>query len=93
MPRKPYTSLIGRKRKTGDERIQMGAEAFANRPELLATIGSCLMAWPFIEMQLALILGQLLGSPNEAAIGVFQIIRRSTTQRNATLSKKRDFIH
>jgi hypothetical protein len=59
----------------------MGAEAFANRPELLAIIGSCLMAWPFIEMQLALILGQLLGSPNEAAIGVFQIIRRSTTQR------------
>ena len=34
-------------------------------------------------MELALILGQLLGSPNEAAIAVFQIIRRSATQREA----------
>ena len=41
------------------------------------------MGWPFVEMELALILGQLLGSPSEAAIAVFQIIRRSTTQRDA----------
>ena len=40
---------------------------------------------PFLEMELALLLGKLLGSPNEAAIAVFQIIRRSSTQRDAIL--------
>jgi hypothetical protein len=84
MPRKPYTTLVGRtKRKSGDESIEIGVIAQARRPELQTIIGACLMGWPFIEMELALILGQLLGSPNEAAIRVFQIIRRSTTQRDA----------
>jgi hypothetical protein len=41
------------------------------------------MAWPFVEMEMALVLGQLIGSENDAAMAVFQIIRRSTSQRDA----------
>jgi hypothetical protein len=82
MPRKLYRSLVGRRRSSGDERIEIGVVAQGNRPELRAIIGACLMGWPFVEMELALILGQLLGSPNEAAIAVFTSVRRSTTQRD-----------
>ena len=88
MPRKPYLSLVGRKRGKGDEAIYIG-EAFNKRPALQRIIGACLMSWPFVETELALLLGKLLGSPNEAAIAVFQLIRRSTTQRDAILEAGR----
>lgn len=89
MPRKPYLSLVGRKRRTGTEKINIGGDAFNKRPDLQRIVGACLMSWPFLEMELALLLGKLLGSPNEAAIAVFQIIRRSSTQRDAILEAGR----
>jgi hypothetical protein len=81
--------LVGRRRGKGDESIRIGSEAVHERPELQRIIGGCLMSWPFIETELALLLGRLLGSPNEAAIAVFQLIRRSTTQRDAILEAGR----
>jgi hypothetical protein len=89
MPRKPYLSLVGRRRGKGDEAVRIGTEAAHERPELQRIIGGCLMSWPFVETELALLLGRLLGSPNEAAIAVFQLIRRSTTQRDAILEAGR----
>jgi len=41
------------------------------------------MAWPFVEMEMALILGQLIGSENDAAMAVFNVIRHSTSPRDA----------
>jgi|HubBroStandDraft_1064217.scaffolds.fasta_scaffold37644_3 hypothetical protein len=83
MPRKPYLSLVGRKRQSGDESIEVGTQAIDQHPELRSLVGACLMAWPFVEMELALILGQLLGSTTDAAMAVFQTIRRSAPQRDA----------
>jgi hypothetical protein len=83
MPRNPHTSLVGRKRKSGDERIEIGSLAIAQHPELRSLVGGCLMAWPFVELELAIILGQLLGTKNDSVMAVFEATRRSASQRDA----------
>jgi hypothetical protein len=41
------------------------------------------MSWPVVESEMALLLGQLLGINSEAALAVFETLRRSTAQRDA----------
>lgn len=48
-----------------------------------ALVGKCLIAWPHIEAEMALVLGQLLGADSAAALAVFQTLRRSSAQRDA----------
>jgi len=63
--------------------LDIGTNSIGKRPALEALVGNCLMAWPHIEAEMALVLGQLLGATNVAAIAVFQTLRRSTAQRDA----------
>lgn len=80
MPRQPFAPI--RKRNPGGH-ITIGTPAIGERPELERIIGNCLMVWPLAESEMALTLGQLLGIGNEAALAVFQTLRRSTAQREA----------
>jgi hypothetical protein len=60
-------------------------ECAAQRPKLLALIGHCLITWQNIEAEMALLLGQLLGATNAAAMAVFQKVRQSNRQRETIL--------
>jgi hypothetical protein len=80
MGRQPYLSL-GPTPTSMD--YQIGTQIARKRPELEALIGACLMAWPTIEVEMALVLGHLLGAKDTAALAVFQILRRSSNQRDA----------
>jgi hypothetical protein len=64
-------------------RVVFGKAATDQRPELARRIAECLMFWPYVETNMALVLGQLLGSQNAAALAVFQALRRSSAQRDA----------
>lgn len=63
--------------------IQIGTEVLGQRPGIEALICKCLMAWPIAELEMALLLGQLLGIGNQVALAVFQTLRRATAQREA----------
>jgi hypothetical protein len=81
MPRKPFKPFADR---NPGGRIDIGTRTLSERPELLALVGKCLTAWPHIEAEMALVLGQLLGAHNsDAAMAVFQALRRSSAQREA----------
>jgi hypothetical protein len=81
MPRKPFKPFADR---NPGGRIDIGTRTLMKRPELLALVGRCLTAWPHIEAEMALVLGQLLGAHNsDAAMAVFQTLRRSSAQREA----------
>jgi hypothetical protein len=67
--------------------FDLGTHALRQRPELESIIGNCLMAWPMAEAEMALLLGQLLGAQHSnAALAVFQSLRRSTAQRSAIIA-------
>jgi hypothetical protein len=81
MPRKPFKPFADR---NSGGRIDIGTRTLSERPELLTLIGKCLTAWPHIEAEMALVLGQILGAHNsDAAMATFQVIRRSGLQRDA----------
>jgi len=79
MPRQPYLKVVAQPK--GAE-IDVGTRSIGKRPELEALVGNCLMAWPHVEAEMALLLGQLLGAENAAALAVFQALRQSRTQRD-----------
>jgi hypothetical protein len=80
MPRQPFYPIFMRNR---GGTIELGINALGKLPEFEAIIGKCMMAWPVVEAELALLLGQLLGIVSEATLAVFQTIRRSTAAREA----------
>lgn len=80
MPRQPYLSVVNRARGT---RYDIGTHCIGQRPELEKLIGACVMSWPFIEAEMAVLLGVLLKADNPAALAVFQSLRRSSAQRDA----------
>ena len=80
MPRQPYMSLSSLKKGT---EINVGQGAIGQRPNLEKLIGDCIMAWPHVEAEMALFLGQLIGTDNPASLTVFQVLRRSSSQREA----------
>jgi hypothetical protein len=61
----------------------IGAKIIDDRPDFVAAIGRCLTLWPFVEHQLALILGVLIRAENEASIAVFNALRTGRSQRDA----------
>jgi hypothetical protein len=79
MPRQPYLKVVPNPR---GAIIEVSTKAIGERPELETLIGNCLMAWPHVEAEMALLLGQLLGTENAAAIAVFQALRQSRAQRD-----------
>lgn len=80
MPRQPYLSIVPLSKGTA---IDVGSKSIGQRPELETIIGNCLLVWPHVEAEMALLLGQLLGAENAAALAVFRAIRHSRTQREA----------
>jgi uncharacterized membrane protein len=80
MPRQPFKPFADQNR---GGMIDIGTRATEKRPELFALVGKCLTSWPHIEGEMALVLGQLLGANNAAALAVFQTLRRSSAQRDA----------
>ena len=80
MPRQPYLRVVPHQR---GAKIDIGTHVLRQRPELQNLIGDCLLSWPFVEAEMAVLLGQLLGAENQAAMAVFQSMRRSQSQREA----------
>lgn len=80
MPRQPYLRVVPNPK---NNRYDIGTHVLAQRPELETLIAHCVMSWPHIEAEMSILLGQLLGSDNAAALAVFQELRRSSAQRDA----------
>lgn len=53
------------------------------RPDLMRLVAEAITIWPFIEHQMAMILGLLLGSNTEASLAVFSTLRTGRNQRDA----------
>lgn len=49
----------------------------------MALVGQCLGAWSQVDLNMALILGALLKTDNDAAIAVYLVVRRHANQRQA----------
>ena len=80
MPRQPYLQVVPR---PSGVKYNIGTQCIGQRPELEKLIWACLMSWPFIEAEMAVLLAQILGAENEATLAVFQSLRRSSAQREA----------
>ena len=81
MPRKPFKPFADRHR---GGQIDIGIRTISQRPELMLLVAKCLTSWPHIESEMALLLGHLLGAQSgDAAMAVFNILRRSSAQRDA----------
>lgn len=80
MPRQPFSPL---RQKYPGGNIEIGTNIIGERQELESLVGNCLMVWPAVEAEMALLLGHLLGASNLAALAVFQSLRRSSAQRDA----------
>lgn len=86
MPRQPYLKVIPPPASRGSL-VNISPKAFDDYPivnEQMLLIGRCLTAWPFVESEMALALGELLGASSApVALAVFQSLRRSSAQREA----------
>jgi hypothetical protein len=80
VPRQPFRLVVP---EAPGRHIDVGTHAIGQRPELEAIVGKCLIAWPSVEGEMAMVLGQLLGAQHAPALAVFQSLRRSTAQRDA----------
>jgi hypothetical protein len=78
MPRQPYLQLVSA---NASNAFSVGTEAIGKRPKLEKLVGDCLIAWPHVEAEMALYLGELLGTETASTLAVFQALRRSGTQR------------
>jgi hypothetical protein len=75
MPRRPFLSKYrGTPWKLG---IELASE------KMLAQIGSCVARWAFVEHNLALCLGFMLGSDSPAALSLFSALRQGRNQHRA----------
>jgi hypothetical protein len=86
MPRQSYLKIVGRA-KAGE--IDIGPNGLGKHPEIELIIGRCIMAWSSVEIEMAMILGHLIGAKDAAAIAVFSQLRRSSAQRDAIMEAAR----
>jgi hypothetical protein len=68
---------------------RFGIGPIANRPALAATIGACITGWSYVEAEMAVALGALLGTGGKAAMSVFQVLQRASAQRDAVAAAAR----
>jgi hypothetical protein len=61
----------------------IGPDSLIERPEHAALIGQSCAAWSYVEAEMAVLLGALLGANSEAAIAVYQTLRRATARVEA----------
>jgi hypothetical protein len=70
MPRQPFLPTYK------GERSGFMAGMIDHRPDFVAVIGRCITLWPYVEHNLALILGFFLKADNEATIAMFTALRQ-----------------
>jgi hypothetical protein len=81
MPRQPFLPFLLKNR---NGQFHVGTHALRQRPDIELFIANCLMAWPPAEAEIAVLLAHLLGAEqSEAALAVYQSLRRSSAQRDA----------
>lgn len=61
----------------------LGASALKQIPDFVSRIGLCAASWSYVDHQMALLLGVLLGAQNEAAIAIFSLLKRASNQRES----------
>ena len=61
----------------------IGMGMAAQKPELLNLIGECATIWPFVEHQMAMCLGLIMGSNTGPSLAVFSTLRTGRNQRDA----------
>jgi hypothetical protein len=83
MPRQPYLKMVDRDR---SDSLDFSIAALDHRSDLQLIIARCFMAWPIVEIEMAMILGHLLGTKDAAAVAVFEQLRRSSAQREAIMA-------
>jgi hypothetical protein len=62
--------------------LRFGVSALSREPEL-AIISQIITKWSYIETEMAVVLGLLMNTDSAAMLSVFQILRRSSAQRDA----------
>ena len=79
MPRKPLPP---------DSRSvwSLGPKDIENRPKHLMLIARILTLWPYVDLQLGIILGLLLGTDPESTVAIFSLVRQFRTQRDMILA-------
>ena len=82
MPRQSYLKITGPNKAAN---LDIGPNSLGKHPELEAIMGRCIMAWPSVEVEMAMILGHLIGAKDTAALAVFNQLRRSSAQRDAIM--------
>jgi hypothetical protein len=82
MPRQPYYRVSPN---TPAINLVFGTYVAGKRLGLELLVGQCVMAWPPVETEMALILGHLIGAKDAAALAVFHHLRRSASQREAVM--------
>src|SRR5258708_25257345 len=63
--------------------LRFGVSAINNRPDECSLVGRIVAKWSYIETEMAVVLGILLKTDSAAMLSVFQILRRSSAQRDA----------
>ena len=81
MPRQPYLRVVPSPKRGA---IDFNVNLTRQRQELHALVGDCLLAWPYVEAEMAVVLAELMRADNAVATAVFQTIRRSSSQRECT---------
>lgn len=82
MTRQPFVQVT-RKNRAGT--LDIGARSLGQHPELENIVAHCVMAWPHVEIEMAMILGHLIGAKDDATLAVFHNLRRSMSQREAIM--------
>jgi hypothetical protein len=80
MPRQRYLKVVSNPQRKA--LLDFNLNTTSDRSELHALVGDCLLAWPYVEAEMAVVLAELLRAENEPAVAVFQTIRRSSAQRD-----------
>jgi hypothetical protein len=74
MPRQPYALFAP------NTHYSINFDSLDRRPDLAAIIARCVSTWSHIEIQLALILGDLLDTTSKAAVAVSTYLCRMLAQ-------------
>lgn len=80
MPRQPLKRVIPLQDRP---QLFFGIACPEKRPALAASLGKILLAWPHVESHMAVVLGLILGADSEPSLAVYEILRRSSSQREA----------
>ena len=73
--------------------IAMAPSMIDEMPRLAQLVGRIAVNWTGVDLQMALLLGSLIGVENEAAVAVFASLRNHRAQRDALSARGRQVSH